>query len=317
MSVSKSLYTVVVTYNASPFIERCLQSLVDSEYPTQIIVVDNNSDDHTVDLVRSFPEVQLIINKKNLGFGKANNIGISRALQDGAEFVFLLNQDAFIAKDALGQLMSIAEQNSEYGLLSPIHFNGTGDNLDPKFAIYIAMGASQLYADGLLGKPLSKLYSTTHFLNAAAWFLSKKCLLEVGGFDPLFFMYGEDDDLFRRIRLHEFRVGIVSTAKIYHLREKSLAAKTPHNRIAKLNSSNNLVYSQHVLTLKSRGLKSWLALSTIRITNHVIRLNLGKLTKEFFTISIIISRMPKILRCRQLSGMQPVHWSSLKKHDWY
>ena len=104
------ILTIIVSYNFEKWIERCLGSLKASSHPTDIIVIDNCSNDRTVEIIKAqYTYVRLIENHANLGFGKANNIGMQLALQEGYDAVFLLNQDAWIGSDMLATL---AEQLS-------------------------------------------------------------------------------------------------------------------------------------------------------------------------------------------------------------
>ena len=94
------IFAIVITYNGQKWYDRCFGSLSASETPVEIVVVDNASSDDTVGFIKErFPGVHLIESKENLGFAKANNIGIRYALDNDADFVFLLNQDAWIEKD--------------------------------------------------------------------------------------------------------------------------------------------------------------------------------------------------------------------------
>ena len=113
------VFVIVVTYNGMEWYERCFSSFRSSTIPVTTVVVDNDSQDGSVDYIRrEFPEIVVIKSPENLGFGKANNIGIRYALDHGADYVFLLNQDAWIDPDALERLVSIHKKHPEYGLLS-------------------------------------------------------------------------------------------------------------------------------------------------------------------------------------------------------
>ncbi len=119
-----NVFVVVVTYNGKYWYDRCFPSLLSSEVPVQIIVIDNASADDTVKFIKDkYPEIILFESDKNLGFGKANNIGIKYALDHNADFVFLLNQDAWIEVNTLEELIRVSILNPEYGILSPIHLN--------------------------------------------------------------------------------------------------------------------------------------------------------------------------------------------------
>jgi GT2 family glycosyltransferase len=88
-------------------------------------VVDNNSADDTVNFIKAnYPEVTLLEQNKNLGFGKANNIGISLAMKNEADYVFLLNQDAWVQPDTIEKLVSAHQREPQFGILSPMHLNG-------------------------------------------------------------------------------------------------------------------------------------------------------------------------------------------------
>ncbi len=204
-----------------PWIKQCLNSC--REYP--VLVVDNNSSDGTVAFIKeNFPEVQLLPQKENLGFGQGNNLGIRYTMDQGAEYVFLLNQDAYLQEGCLKKMVGIQKKNSDYGILSPIHLNGKGDRLDKNFSNYVAYTYNpNFYSDYILNKPLEPIYEVP-FVNAAGWLLSKDILEIVGGFDPIFFHYGEDSNYCQRAKYHGFKIGIVPTAFLQHDREDRVAS---------------------------------------------------------------------------------------------
>src|ERR1700760_3358667 len=110
--MNMKIYTIIVSYNAEHLIADCLTSVLNSTILNSVIVVDNFSTDNTVQIIKNkFPGIQLIENEKNLGFGMANNIGISVAVKDQADYVLLLNQDAFLEKDTLEKLVKTVNKN--------------------------------------------------------------------------------------------------------------------------------------------------------------------------------------------------------------
>ena len=99
-------FIIIVTYNAMPWLSKCLESTK----PYAIVVVDNNATDGTVSYIKeNYPLITILPQKENLGFGQANNIGMSYALKQGADYVFLLNQDAYLEND-LFKLVSIINE---------------------------------------------------------------------------------------------------------------------------------------------------------------------------------------------------------------
>lgn len=192
---------IIVSYNFERWIDRCLGSLRESEHPADVIVIDNLSQDRTLELVKAnYPEVRLIACDKNLGFGQANNIGMRIALQEGYDAVFLLNQDAWIDPQTIGTLLRLSQEHPEYGILSPVHLTGSADKPDSGFATYA--GISQMN-----DLRQNKSIIPASFINAAFWMIPTTALRNIGGFSPLFYHYGEDKDYTNRMTYHNYLIG--------------------------------------------------------------------------------------------------------------
>lgn len=212
------LFVIIVTYKGQPWYDRCFASLRESTIPVQTIVVDNASNDGTVEYIREhFPEIHLIESKENLGFGKGNNVGLRYALDHGCDYVFLLNQDAWVDADALEKLVEIHSKHSEYGILSPIHLNAEKTGIEKGLVLYLddrRVTDKALFEDLYFGR-LKEVYDTK-YINAAAWLLPRKTLETVGGFDPIFSHYGEDDNYLDRVKYHKMKTGICPTCVAVH-----------------------------------------------------------------------------------------------------
>lgn len=209
-----SVCVIVVSYNFVPWIHRCLPSIEASLLPTTVMVIDNGSTDETCRIIRdNYPGVELTETHRNLGFGKANNIGIQRALERGFDYVFLLNQDAWIEPDTLEKLVDAAEKNSQYGILSPVHLNGKGSATDFGFSKYTGIKnreEAMLLTDEVTPYP---------FINAAMWLIPLDVIRKTGGFAPIFVHYGEDRNWVLRMQKKGYRLGLVKWAFGYHDRE--------------------------------------------------------------------------------------------------
>lgn len=218
------IHTIIVTFNGGNWIEQCLGSLRQSTYPAHTVVVDNGSTDATASIIRkSFPHVELIELKKNLGFGQANNIGIARAIAAGADYVFLLNQDAWVEKDTIAQLVAAQKENQEFGILSPVHLNGKGSGVDLYFLKYfLESDIKEFITSSIFRRGNEHTVVTTAFVNAAAWLITADCIRKTGGFDPVFFHYGEDRNYMQRAQFWGFKAGIHLLSKIYHDREERI-----------------------------------------------------------------------------------------------
>jgi GT2 family glycosyltransferase len=213
-----TVFAIIVSYNGKQWYDRCFESLRASKLPVQVVVIDNASSDHTVEYIKKkYPEIILIESDKNLGFGQANNKGMRYSLDGGADYVFLLNQDAWIEPDTLSGLVRIHQAHTEYGILSPIHLNAEKDAVEKLLLNRIVDYKTtdpQLINDLYFNKLLD-VYDTK-YVNAAAWLLPRKTLETVGGFDPIFYHYGEDDNYLNRVFYHHLKVGICPKLRIVH-----------------------------------------------------------------------------------------------------
>ena len=210
--MQKKVLTIIVTYNFEPWLDKCLQSLLASKYPTDILVIDNASKDETTSLIQSkYPSIKLITNTENLGFGKANNMGLNIALNENYDFAFLVNQDAWIDKDCISILVNAYQPHM--GIISPTHFDGTEEKLDTGFEIYIKNAVDK------------SNFNTATFINAAFWLIPREVLSSVGGFAPIFYHYGEDKDYINRVHFHHYHVVYIPEAKAFHDRQNRIMSR--------------------------------------------------------------------------------------------
>ena len=153
---------LIVTHNAMKWIQRCLESVLDSQgqslqFVMEVMVVDNASDDGTSAYIsKHFPSVRVQRQLKNFGFGRANNLGLNYAVRHEFDHVFLLNQDAYVEKGTIAELVQAQMEHPEYLVVSPVHMDGNGEDLDSKFAGYIADNRVLQEAVGLFGREKEK-----------------------------------------------------------------------------------------------------------------------------------------------------------------
>lgn len=210
------------------WIENCLSSIKEDKVDLEILVVDNNSTDQTVEFIKNkFPHVKVFPQTENLGFGGANNFGYEIAKKDGSEFIYLLNQDTISYPDNIFRLIESHNQLGENtGFISPIHLNDDGNKLDIMFERYIgAVSCPNIISDLLLNKK-KNLYEI-RFANAASWLLSVNTIKEVGGlFSSAFFHYGEDMNFVSRLIYFGYKNYIHTDLLIHHCREERKGKKT-------------------------------------------------------------------------------------------
>ena len=214
-----NVHCIIATFNGEKWIEQCLKSVFRSSVQSSVVVVDNDSSDSTVQIIKEkYPQVVLIENNTNLGFGKANNIGIKKAFEQGADYFFLLNQDAWVEPDTIRKLIDMQKKQPRYGILSPLHLKDN-QNLDEKFRSYLNGNGDDII-NGVYSKE-NKAIIDVKFVNAAIWLVSRKCFEEVGLFAPIFGHYAEDLNFVHRCKYHNVKVGVLPHARAYHAREQN------------------------------------------------------------------------------------------------
>lgn len=208
----KRICVIIVTYNGMKWIDRCMSDLSNSTMAVDTVVVDNGSTDSTLDFIKNnYPEVMVFKMDHNLGFGQANNYGIKYALKCGYEFIFLLNQDAYVYSDMFENLISAVENANvdNIGIVSPMQLHPNGKWLEAHFEAYVKRSM-----------PIEKLSGEGCFVvdgvQAAGWLIPRNTLEIIGGFNPLFFHYGEDENYFQRVVYHGLKTVVVPSAKMIH-----------------------------------------------------------------------------------------------------
>lgn len=213
------IFSIVVTYNGIKWYDRCFGSLQNSSMPVSVVVVDNGSTDGTVDYIRCrYPEIVVLQQDENLGFAKANNVGMRYAMDHGADYVFLLNQDAWInERNTISELIRISQENPRYYILSPLQLYAGSGRIQSEVLYHFACEArcESDYLSDLYYHRVHNLYEIS-FMCAACWLLPISVVQKIGGFDPIFYHYGEDDNYIHRVHYHGGKVAICPTVSYSH-----------------------------------------------------------------------------------------------------
>ena len=229
------LSIIIVNYNVKYFLEQCLHSILNGSQnlQTEIFVVDNNSVDGSIKMVRDkFPGVKLIENKDNKGFSAANNQAIRAAT---GEYILLLNPDTIVEDDTLNKVVEFMDNHPDAGGLGVKMIDGKGKFLPeskrglptPLVSFFKVFGLSALF-------PKSKLFGKYHLgyldqdsthtvdvLSGAFMLLRRKVLEKTGLLDESFFMYGEDIDLSYRITQAGYKNYYFPGTRIIHYKGES------------------------------------------------------------------------------------------------
>ncbi len=217
MSLRVSL--IVLTYNGIDLTMQCLDSLRHQDYPNcHILVVDNASQDNTVETIRAaYPEVELIATGKNLGYAAGNNVGMRAALKQGAGALFLINNDTRLEPGCVSALVKTLAANPRIGIAGPMVLtwdepgliSSAGGLIDWAHADAANEGAGQADRGQYPGRNVD-------FVNGCGLLVTAAAIERAGMLDPRFFMYWEEVDLCQRVKAAGFDVWFDRTAHMRH-----------------------------------------------------------------------------------------------------
>lgn len=211
---------IILNYNNSRDTLECLSSLQRSSGDLILVVVDNASSQLDIERIRARPEVVLLQNTENLGFGRGNNVGLKWAMENcDAKYLFIINNDATVNTDTIARLEAFLDNNSNIGGVVPkIVFAEEPDK------IWYGGGEVDWKRGG--GKvwgfrkhvefDRSNITSRVNFASGCAIMFRREVLKHVGGFDPRYFMYEEDVDLSLRFAAVDRWITYIPDAIVYH-----------------------------------------------------------------------------------------------------
>ena len=268
----KDLSISVVNYNAKDFLRNCLKSIFEntSKIDYEIFVVDNASSDGSPETVeKEFSQVNLIRNKENVGFAKANNQAFKKA---SGRYFLLLNPDCSVKKGTLDEIVQFMDEHLEVGVTGCRIINSNGRiefsagrflNLFTEFSLKFRkkLAGSNGYFDRLLTRNYNKSREVDWVIGAFL-IVRSKVYREVQGMDENYFLYFEEIDLCKRIKKKGWKIYYNSDCEVLHVHGRSMATEA-EGKISLIYRASQLYYYQKhnprqypllKLYLKLRGL---------------------------------------------------------------
>jgi GT2 family glycosyltransferase len=210
-------YVVIPNWNGVKYLPGCLDSLLKQTVEVNIVVVENGSKDGSLELLKArYPEVEVLELSKNHGFAGGVNVGIKKAMADGAEFVALLNNDAIADKNWIKNLLEAMKRRPQAGIVTSKITDREKGWLDSSEEQYSIWGLP--FSKGR-GERISDKYNKEGWIFGASGGASLyrvSMLKEIGLFDEDFFAYYEDVDLSFRAQLAGWKVAYAPEAVVYH-----------------------------------------------------------------------------------------------------
>ncbi len=260
--MQKELTISILTFNSAKIIAECLSNFSEDAFDKyEIFVIDNASKDNTLQIVKeNFPKVQIIANKQNIGFGRANNIVLRNAT---TEFSLILNPDAFIEELEIEKCLEILKKNKFIAIASPIIF-----------------GSKEAANSFQIAAKKEETYSSVKFLVGGVMFLRNEVFQKIGFFDEQYFMFAEDGEICDRAIKSGFMNAEINIAKAWHLGANS-SEKTLQIYFRRF---WHLGWSKTIYKKQRKNLFNWIR-STLRIFVTYLAFSLfylmtGNLTKS-------------------------------------
>lgn len=203
---------VVVNYNGKEDTLACLASLDTVTFPgLDVIVVDNGSTDGSVSAIRALPRAPSVLEAgDNLGFGKGANLGICEAINRGARYVWLLNNDTLVSPESLSCLVEVLEREPDVGGVASV-------------ILKMSDGSVESYGGGSVNRWLGTtqpfiepLPRDLDYLACASALIRREAFETVGLFDEIFFAYYEDIDLSVRLQRAGWQLAVALNSTIRH-----------------------------------------------------------------------------------------------------
>lgn len=210
---------ITLNWNGKDDTIECINSLLELDYPNyEITVVDNASTDNSVKAFKeTFPDITLIGNKENLGYALGFNTGIEYALEQNVKYVLILNSDTVIDKNALKELVKVAESDSKIGFVSgKVYYYNKLDKLQIVGKIInFNTGSIHNIGGGEIDHGQYDEVREYKFLDDVFWLVRTEVFKKVGVYDPNFFLQFEETDLCARANKF-FSLVYTPHAKIWH-----------------------------------------------------------------------------------------------------
>ena len=247
------LSIIIVNWNGAEFVSKCLKSIFESKFnkPWEVIVVDNHSSDRSVEIIKQFPQVILIENKENVGFGAANNRALKQAT---GEFVFLLNPDVQIFPDNLEKLVKKIGEEEKIAIVAPQlvnedgslqreigHFPGLADSI----LVLLKLHRLPFFKDLVYPKVDYSREQEAEHLMGSALLIRRKVLDSVGVFDERFFLWFEETDLEKRIKDAGWKLIYYPQVHVVHLLSRSIKQVSPLKRQLMWSKSLGIYFWKH------------------------------------------------------------------------
>lgn len=275
----EKVYIVIVNYNGYKDTLECIKSIEENEknIDYKIIVVDNKSTDESMKKLSVLKKIYLIESNKNGGFSYGNNLGIKYAIENGAKYILLLNNDTIITKNCISILKEEMDKHEELGIISPRIMYYELKNKINSVGGYIdwLKGTAVIESKGCLYKEKDENMKYTEFVTGCCMLIKKELVDKIGYLPEEYFMYYEDVDYCTKAIKNNFKIGVCYNSVIYH--KESASSGGDGNPFAiEWNTRNRMIF---IKKYKCKGILTKIFFYITRIIVGIKYLITGKKQK--------------------------------------
>ncbi len=244
-----SVCVLVLNWNGADDTIECLNSLQKLSYKNaRIVVIDNGSSDDSVTRIHhSHPDVEVLQLESNLLYGGGNNFGLKWTHNQGFDFVVFLNNDTSVEPDFLEPLIATINANEKIGMAAPLMCYAATPQ-----KVWYGGGMVNLWTGTIAHKyiresvdAVPKGSTVTDYITGCCMVMPTDLAVELGGFDPIFLMYGEDADLSLRCRQKGYSLMFVPESRIYHKVSASVGGEFSLRKMKRKMRGLLQIYSRH------------------------------------------------------------------------
>ncbi len=228
------VFVIILNWNQPELTIECIKSVLKmhhKNFELNIVIVDNGSSDDSIKKFETLNNIEILKNSVNMGFAEGNNVGIRHALNKNAEFVMLLNNDTEVDENLAEELLKVAVNNEEVGIVSPKIYFARGFEFHGDRYEKADLGKVIWYAGGVID--WDNVYGSNRgvdevdkgqyddkkeldFATGACMLLRSSALKEAGVFDKKYFLYLEDLDLSYRMKESGWKIVFAPKARLWH-----------------------------------------------------------------------------------------------------
>ena len=279
MSIYNEVTLIIVCYNSDKLIEKNLDKLKNFK----IILVDNSKSKKTFNLVKDLPNIEYLRTSKNIGYGRANNLGVKKVK---TPFIMILNPDILIDVNAIEVLYKKFHTYQNVGILAPSLYDTDNKRRSNGYTSRLKNNISKITLEN---KNVAEGDCCYDFVVGCSFFMRKDFFLQIGGFDNDFFMYFEDNDLCDRVYKNNKYIIEIPDSKMIHMQGLSSNINLIQNiKLSLIHKISECIYLKKNLT-HSKLFLNLIIQSVDYFQRFIFNLFLFKIKKSFKNLLRIIS----------------------------